>query len=40
MLFLYRDGFGIKYPIKVDIPLNEEIKPNQFIQVNTFLLLF
>ena len=26
-LFLYKDGFGIKYPMKVDIPLNQELKP-------------
>ena len=28
LLFFYKDGFGIKYPTKVDIPLNKEIQPN------------
>ena len=27
MLF-YKEGFGIKEPTKVDMPLNKEIKPN------------
>ena len=26
LLFFYKDGFGIKYPIKVDMPLNKETK--------------
>ena len=27
-LFFYKNYFGIKYPIKVDMPLNRETKPN------------
>ena len=26
LLFFYKDGFGIKSPIKVDMPLNKETK--------------
>ena len=29
LLFIYKDGFGIEYPMKFDMPLNKEIKPNQ-----------
>ena len=29
LLFFYENGFGIKYPTKVDMPLNKETKPNQ-----------
>ena len=28
MLFFNMDGFGIKYPMKIDMPLNKETKPN------------
>ena len=28
-LIFYSDGCGIKYPTKVDMPLNKEAKPNQ-----------
>ena len=31
-LFLFKDGFGIKYHMKVDMPLNKEIKSNQTIE--------
>ena len=31
LLFFYKDGFGIKYPIKIDVPLNKETKPNYII---------
>ena len=27
-LFFYKDGFGIKLPMKFDIPLNKETKPH------------
>ena len=27
LLVFYKDGFDIKYPTKVDMPLNKEIKP-------------
>ena len=26
-LFLFEDGFGIKLPTKIDMPLNKETKP-------------
>ena len=28
-LFFYKDGFGIKHPMKVDMPLNKETKMKQ-----------
>ena len=31
LLFFYKDGFCIKQPMKVDIPLNKENKP--FLQL-------
>ena len=27
LLFLYKDGFGIKYTMKFDMPLNKESNP-------------
>ena len=27
LLFFYENGFGIKWPTKVDMPLNKETKP-------------
>ena len=30
-LLFYKDGFGIKYTTKVDMPLNKESKPNQIL---------
>ena len=29
-----KDGFGIKWPPKVGMPLNKEIKPNQTQTIN------
>ena len=29
LLFFYKDGFGIKYPTNVDMPLNKETERNQ-----------
>ena len=31
LLFFYENGIGIKYPTKIDMPLNKETKPNQTI---------
>ena len=28
LLFFYNDDFGIKWPMKVGMPLNKETKPN------------
>ena len=35
LLFFLENGFGIKLPTKVDVPLNKETKPNliSWIQV-------
>ena len=27
IFFFYKSGFGIKFPMKVDMPLNKETKP-------------
>ena len=32
-ILFYKDGFGIKYPTKVDMPLNKEVKLNQSTNV-------
>ena len=32
LLFFYKDSFGIKLPMTVDMPLNKEIKSNQMIK--------
>ena len=29
LLYFYKDGFGIKLFMKVDVPLNKETKPNK-----------
>ena len=28
LLSFSKEGFGIKYPVKIDIPLNKEAKPD------------
>ena len=28
MIFFYKHGIGIKWPTKVDMPLNKDTKPN------------
>ena len=30
LLFFYKDGFGIKLSIKIDMPLNKETNPRNF----------
>ena len=37
MLF-FKDGFGIKWPTKFDMPLNKETKPNQTKHMYVYLL--
>ena len=32
LLFLYKDGFGIKYTTKLDMPLNKQTKPSLFFE--------
>ena len=32
--FFYDNGFGIKYPTEVDMPLNKETKPNLDFNIN------
>ena len=34
LLSSYLDGFGIKHPTKVDIPLNKEVKPKSNKKMN------
>ena len=33
LLYFYKDGFGIKYPMKVDIPLIKEKTQSYLIQI-------
>ena len=34
LMFFLENGFGIKQPSKVDMPLNKETKPNQALLYN------
>ena len=35
ILIFYRDGFGIKWPTKIDMQLKKETKPNFHFRINT-----
>ena len=40
LMFLYKDGFGIKSPMKVDMPFNKKVKPIvDLVQANSIYFL-
>ena len=37
LLFIYQDDFGVRYPMKIDMPLNEETETGY--KILTFIVL-